>query len=189
MGPVKRTFRAFVPDQMLLLPPSLDEWLPQDDHLVRFVMDLVDEILDLSPILASITRSAVFRRLPARRSRPRPPRRFASTPRTRGPTVSSAPASTTSRPVDDARRQDAEAKRPKDLPVCRNRRTGHRLRLTSESAEAPHAGGPATHAPASRSEQIYGQEHARQTNTTSYARHDHPATRPLSTHAQPADNE
>ena len=52
--PVKKTFRAFVPDQMLLLPPSLDEWLPEG-HLPRFVAELVDEVLDLSPILASYT--------------------------------------------------------------------------------------------------------------------------------------
>ena len=35
-APVNKTFRAFAPDQMLLLPPSLDEWLPED-HLARFV--------------------------------------------------------------------------------------------------------------------------------------------------------
>ena len=44
--PVSKTFRAFAPDQMLLLPPSLDEWLPED-HLARFVAELVDEVLDL----------------------------------------------------------------------------------------------------------------------------------------------
>jgi transposase len=32
---------------VLLLPPSLDEWLPAG-HLVRFIADLVDEYLDLS---------------------------------------------------------------------------------------------------------------------------------------------
>jgi transposase len=53
-APVKKTFRTFAPDQMLLLPPSLDEWLPED-HLARFVADLVDEVLDLAPILASYT--------------------------------------------------------------------------------------------------------------------------------------
>lgn len=35
---------------MMLLPPSLDDWLPED-HLARFVNDVVDE-LDLSPIYA-----------------------------------------------------------------------------------------------------------------------------------------
>jgi hypothetical protein len=42
------------PDQMLLLPPSLDERLPED-HLARFVAELVDEVLNLGPILASCT--------------------------------------------------------------------------------------------------------------------------------------
>ena len=46
-GPVDKTFRPFQPDQIFLVPPSLDEWLPQD-HLARFIADLVDEHLDLS---------------------------------------------------------------------------------------------------------------------------------------------
>jgi hypothetical protein len=58
-APVKKRFRAFAPDQMLLLPPSLDEWLPQD-HLARFVAELVDEVLDLGPILASYTEKRGF---------------------------------------------------------------------------------------------------------------------------------
>jgi transposase/cytochrome c5 len=58
-APVKKTFRAFVPDQMLLLPPSLEEWLPED-HLARFVAELVDEVLDLGPILASYTEKRGF---------------------------------------------------------------------------------------------------------------------------------
>lgn len=49
---VVKTFRAFDPDQELLLPPSLDEWLPAD-HLARFVADLVDDHLDLSRIHAA----------------------------------------------------------------------------------------------------------------------------------------
>lgn len=53
-GPVDKTFRAFDPGQDLLLPPSLDEWLPQD-HLARFIADLVDEHLDLSRIRAAYT--------------------------------------------------------------------------------------------------------------------------------------
>ncbi|MET7859302.1 hypothetical protein ABZS81_19150 [Streptomyces sp. NPDC005318] len=40
-----RTLRAFYPHQVLLLPPSLDDWLPED-HLTRFVADLVDEVLE-----------------------------------------------------------------------------------------------------------------------------------------------
>lgn len=46
-----KTFRPYAPDQMLLLPPSLREWLPED-HPVYFVNDLV-ETLDLEPILSA----------------------------------------------------------------------------------------------------------------------------------------
>jgi transposase len=53
-GPVDKTFRAFDPGQDLLLPPSLDEWLPAD-HMARFIADLVDEHLDLSRIHAAYT--------------------------------------------------------------------------------------------------------------------------------------
>lgn len=53
-APVDKTFRVFAPDQGLLLPPSLDDWLPAD-HLVRFIADLVDEHLDLSRIHAAFT--------------------------------------------------------------------------------------------------------------------------------------
>ena len=35
-----KTFRPYEPDQMLL-PPSLSDWVPED-HLARFVSDLVD---------------------------------------------------------------------------------------------------------------------------------------------------
>ncbi|OIV39524.1 IS1182 family transposase [Mangrovactinospora gilvigrisea] len=48
-----KRFRAFDPHQVLL-PPSLDDWLPEG-HLARFVADLVDEVLDLSPVLADYT--------------------------------------------------------------------------------------------------------------------------------------
>jgi len=48
---VGKTFRSFDPDQILLMPPSLDEWLPEG-HLARFVAELVDEALDLGPIVA-----------------------------------------------------------------------------------------------------------------------------------------
>ena len=46
-----RKFRDYDPDQTLLMPPSLDEWLP-DGHLARFVSDVVDG-LDLTEMLAS----------------------------------------------------------------------------------------------------------------------------------------
>jgi transposase len=51
---VGKTFRPFDPDQILLMPPSLNDWLPQD-HLARFIAELVDEVLDLSAIHASYT--------------------------------------------------------------------------------------------------------------------------------------
>ncbi|MFH8387795.1 IS1182 family transposase [Kitasatospora sp. NPDC018058] len=56
---VDKRFRAFDPHQVLLLPPSLDDWLPED-HLARFVADLVDEVLDLSPVLADYTEKRGF---------------------------------------------------------------------------------------------------------------------------------
>ena len=43
-----KTFRTYLPEQELLLPASLREWLP-DNHLAYFVSDVVDQ-LDLSAI-------------------------------------------------------------------------------------------------------------------------------------------
>ena len=43
-----KTFRPFDRDQMLLMPPSLHDWV-SEDHLARFVADVV-ETLDLSAI-------------------------------------------------------------------------------------------------------------------------------------------
>ena len=43
-----KTYRSYLPEQDLLLPPSLRDWLP-DSHLVYFVSDVVDQ-LDLSAI-------------------------------------------------------------------------------------------------------------------------------------------
>jgi transposase len=43
-----KTYRTYLPEQNLLLPASLREWLP-DDHLVYFVSDVVDQ-LNLSTI-------------------------------------------------------------------------------------------------------------------------------------------
>ncbi len=43
-----KTYRSYLPEQDLLLPPSLREWLP-DDHLVYLVSDVVDQ-LNLSAI-------------------------------------------------------------------------------------------------------------------------------------------
>lgn len=44
----KKIYRPYQPNQLLLLPPSLHEWLP-NDHLVYFLSDVVDA-LDLSEI-------------------------------------------------------------------------------------------------------------------------------------------
>ena len=43
-----KTYRSYLPEQSLLLPPSLREWLP-DGHLAYFVSDVVDQ-LDLAAI-------------------------------------------------------------------------------------------------------------------------------------------
>ena len=43
-----KTYRAYLPEQKLLLPPSLQDWLPEN-HLAYFVSDVVDQ-LDLSAI-------------------------------------------------------------------------------------------------------------------------------------------
>ncbi len=53
-GPVDKTFRRFQPDQVFLVPPSLDERLPQD-HLARLIADVVDQHLDLSAFYAEHT--------------------------------------------------------------------------------------------------------------------------------------
>ena len=45
---MKTRFRPYSLDQILLLPPDLRDWLP-DDHLALFISDVVDE-LDLSKI-------------------------------------------------------------------------------------------------------------------------------------------
>jgi transposase len=45
-------FRRYDPKQDLLLPPSLDDWLPED-HLARIVAQVVDDHLDLDPLLAT----------------------------------------------------------------------------------------------------------------------------------------
>ena len=47
-----KTFKPYTPDQLLLLPPALQDWLPED-HLARFLSDVVDHALDLTPIVAT----------------------------------------------------------------------------------------------------------------------------------------
>jgi transposase len=43
-----KSFRPYDPDQLLLLPPAIGDWVPED-HLARFVNDVVDGV-DLSAI-------------------------------------------------------------------------------------------------------------------------------------------
>ena len=55
-----KTFRAFDPDQVLLMAPSLREWVPEGD-LAHFVADLVDSgALDLSAIYADYVEERGF---------------------------------------------------------------------------------------------------------------------------------
>lgn len=49
MRDVGFNFRDYNPHQLLLLPPNLDDWLPQE-RLARFLADVV-ETLDLKPFL------------------------------------------------------------------------------------------------------------------------------------------
>ena len=48
-----KTFRPYQPEQTLLLPPSIEEWLPEG-HLARFVREVV-AMLDLSAIEGTYT--------------------------------------------------------------------------------------------------------------------------------------
>ena len=54
-----KTFRPYEPDQLLLMPPSLADWVPED-HLARFVSDVVDT-LDLTAIEDATRRSGAIR--------------------------------------------------------------------------------------------------------------------------------
>ena len=47
---MSKTYRPYEPDQQLLMPAALQEWLP-DDHLAYFISDVVDE-LDMSEVTA-----------------------------------------------------------------------------------------------------------------------------------------
>src|SRR5919109_893937 len=48
-----KTFRPYEPDQLLLMPPSLADWVPED-HLARFVADVVAS-LDLRALEEAYT--------------------------------------------------------------------------------------------------------------------------------------
>ena len=43
----KANFRQYDPHQSRLLPPSLDDWLPED-HLARFISEFVDTQIDFT---------------------------------------------------------------------------------------------------------------------------------------------
>ncbi len=59
-GGAEKTFRAYDPDQVLLMAPSLRDWVPDGD-LAHFVADLVDSsALDLSAIYASYEQERGF---------------------------------------------------------------------------------------------------------------------------------
>jgi transposase len=47
-----KTFKPYTPNQLLLLPPALQDWLPEG-HLALFISDVVDAALDLTPILVT----------------------------------------------------------------------------------------------------------------------------------------
>jgi transposase len=47
-----KTFKPYHPDQPFLLPPVLQDWLPED-HPAAFINEVVDAALDLTPILAT----------------------------------------------------------------------------------------------------------------------------------------
>ena len=49
---MSKTYLPYDPDQQLLLPAALQEWLPPD-HLAYFISDVVDQ-LDLSAITAPL---------------------------------------------------------------------------------------------------------------------------------------
>ena len=53
--PMTKSYRPYDPDQQLLLPAALRQWLPED-HLAYFISDVVDE-LDLSEITDSSLRA------------------------------------------------------------------------------------------------------------------------------------
>ena len=48
---IHKRFKPFDPDAVMMVPPSLDEWLPET-HLARFIADIVERELDLSRFYA-----------------------------------------------------------------------------------------------------------------------------------------
>jgi len=47
-----KTFRSYDQDQMLLMPPSVSDWV-SDDHVARMISEIVDHQLDVSLVMAS----------------------------------------------------------------------------------------------------------------------------------------
>jgi len=47
---MSKVFRPYDPEQMLLMPSSLQDWLPKE-HLAYFISDVVDH-LDMSVIMS-----------------------------------------------------------------------------------------------------------------------------------------
>lgn len=54
---VNKRFRHYDQSQSFLLPPSLDDWLPEE-HEARFISDVVESMLDLSVIFDSYTEAS-----------------------------------------------------------------------------------------------------------------------------------
>lgn len=59
---VNKGFKSFDPDAVMLVPPSLDEWLPQN-HLARFIADIFAQELDLSRFYAAYAKTKGPRRM------------------------------------------------------------------------------------------------------------------------------
>lgn len=51
-----KVFRSYDQAQGFLLPPSLDDWLPQQ-HTARFISEVVSEMLDLEPVYAAYAKA------------------------------------------------------------------------------------------------------------------------------------
>ena len=54
-----KRFKPFDPDRVVMVPPSLDEWLPEG-HLSRFIAGIVDAELDLSRFYAAYAKAKGF---------------------------------------------------------------------------------------------------------------------------------
>lgn len=46
---MSKVFRPYEPDQIILMPASMQEWLPSD-HLVYFISDVVDHLWSVTPV-------------------------------------------------------------------------------------------------------------------------------------------